>query len=268
MKRRRFFRRRSRKVKRDVLNFSLCDYATFLDLSQPDPAGVQPLGSCANPFISMTPLILGGQAGVSGGEGLTGHANALFASDQAERGAVMGPFKFKYILSDGGYLNSDGPDNTTGVTHIVYSAIVKQEYDLDQYRKDGTLGVTKLPNIVGAFIPILGAANSATTGQPIGDINATDVLWRDIAWLASRPLDSSLLQGVPIDIQPDFQWYNKGQTPPWNYIRVKRRLNENEGLFWVHNVVSGLPRYNVENQSFFQGEFVTFLYGYAAAKLR
>lgn len=250
-------------MKRDVLNFSICGSGVDISLDQPNQFD---LGSCQNPIIEMIPLILGGQAGYSGGDGSTTNTLPLFAADQAERGATLGGFKFKYAYFDNGYINTAGPDNTVAVTHVIYSAIVKQEYDLDAYRTTGSVGITKLPNIVGGTIKDLGAATSF--GQPIGDVNATDILWRDIAWVRGRPLDSALFSATPIQEWQDFQYNNKSQTFPWNFVKVKRRLNENEGLFWVTNVVTGLPQFSTEFESAYVASLTRFVYGIAAAKLR
>jgi len=264
MKRRRFFRRRSRRPRADVLNFSICGSTISINKSQ-DTQDAATIGTCANPFIDVQPLILGGQAGYSGGEGSTALVNVLYAADQAERGATIGGFKFKYFVNTAGYVNQAGPDNTVGVTHVFYSAICKLQYDNDVYRSIGVPQIHVLPNIVGARIPTI--ASGLTEPQPLGDVNA-DVLWRDICYVADRPLDSTLFSSTPIQEWQDFQYLNKSRTPPWNYVRVKRRLKEDEGLFWVTNVVSGLPQFNEEAESAYVAAPNIFVYGVAAAKLR
>jgi len=254
---------RRRRVKRDVLNFSLCGDPLEIDF-RTAPGPTDGLGTCTRPLIDVRPLILGGQAGYSGGDGVTTQVLSLYAADQAERGATIGGFRFKYSYFDNGYINTGGADNTVAVTHVLYSAIAKLEYDNDAYRSTGILNLNYLPNIVGGVTDTLVGGSHA---QPLGDINA-DLLWRDVCWVGGRPLDSALYSATPIQEWQDFQRTNKSQTSSWNSIRVKRRLKENEGLFWVTNVVTGLPQFNVEFEQAYIAELVMFVYGVAAAKLR
>lgn len=221
----------------------------------------------STPAKSLFPIVLGGQSLFTGSDA-AGHQLGMFLADRAERGGTVGPWRFKVIDLVGNHINSAGEDVAAVFSDIIYHAIVKMEYNLDEYRATGDVVTNGIPDIIHGTVDSFGA-NSFTV--PFSDLNE-DCIWRDIAFGVSTGGDlvatsgqiSNLVETVD---QANFQYQSWARTVPWTVIRTKRRLKENEGLFFVTNVVSGQPSF-VSASSEYEHSVQTRVYGMAAARIR
>lgn len=256
----RFFRRRSQRRPRrkaDVLNFSMI---TSTGLIANDVHGTF---NASTPATSIFPIVLGGQQGFSQTSATgAGSQLGLFLSDRAERGGTVGGFKFKCISKVGNHINTADADSSVVFSDIVYNAIVKMEYDLDQYRANGIVATLPAPNIISITKDSFGA-NAYVS--PLSDLDA-DVLWRDISFGQSYSAEDPAGY-LFASFASERQWYSFCQTVPWTVIRVKRFLKEDEGLFFIQNVVSGQPSFEVDTAEYVHS-VDNYIYGMCAARIK
>lgn len=261
--------KRRYRVRRDVLNFSICQF-----IIDQEPSETQPNFSCRDPLVGGVPLIVGGQADVT----TVGNTTlGLLASDKAERGVTMGPFRFKYFYNQSPWVNTgNGALAEEQVKVITYSAICKQEYDRDQYIRTGTLVTTEIPNIIHEGIVISGGATDVLEAK-LTDPNA-DIMWRDVTTAVSPGFSTAGTWsqwttggGHPpagyAQNPTDLQVCTESREHPWNVVRVKRRLAEDECLMWIWNIVAGFPSWAGPAMEPLSSDTLT-VYGIVAAKLR
>jgi len=137
----------------------------------------------------------------------------------------------------------------------------------------GLVGRIQCKRISRSSVLPSGVSNLATQDEWRNHDERARTSTKAVAWRrrlreidGDRPLDPTLFSATPIQEWSDFQRTNKSATPPWNYVKVKRRLKEDEGLFFVTNIVTGLPPFGDGSQ--YVAAPSLFLYGVAAAKLR
>jgi len=172
------------------------------------------------------------------------------------RGAGIGGIAFDQVLFGTCYRQASTEtcvDTLPTVTSFIYSAICKMPFDVEQYENSGNVFPAYVPNIIHGGTTVPGLIRQVLLDPHV------DVIWRWLDVINTPPCcechpivsdgcpfagvsGRGELVGLSLNsmgaLGSGLADRNKVRS-----IRVKNRrfLKENEGLFLVRNIVSGLP---------------------------
>lgn len=222
----RTFRSRRRRVKRSVVSFGLCHANITVNPSLAGP--------CNFPVIDMIPIVTG-----------AGIADAVGAQSQdvgreiADRGVTVGPLGFQYHPESGAHLG----DPHVQFIDLLYCALA-------------VVPVNPVTPTVPLITVPLTLNSTRQVNTHVGELfdPTVDIMWRGMfrLWVTPQgcPVDCVGGGEPPIPTQPSTVVYDKTlavfersihQWIPAQRARMKRRLREDQTLFWVVNVVTGAP---------------------------